>query len=426
MKILLVDDDPWARKLYTMLLRDSGHEVLASGDAEEAWTWIQQGEISLVVSDWLMPGLSGLDLCRRIRAAAFDHYVYVILCTAKGKKADLIEGMDAGADDFVVKPVSREELRVAIRAGERILQLESGLAQRNRELAETNEYLERAYTMVTNANRQLSEAYALIEEDLKAASWVQRNMLPAPVLNTGGVEFRWYFKPSRYVAGDSLNFFELAPGILGFYSLDVSGHGVPAAMLSVTLSMVLTPDSTHGSPLKKFNAVTGQFEPVYPSDVIHEVNRRFQGNDDRYFTMIYGTLDTRRQVLTFAQAGHPSPVLIPANGTPAYFGGTGMPVGMLPEIEFDCVETPFRPGDRLILYSDGVTECINREGVAFGSERFLETVTPRAGEALEATLQSIATALDSWKEGLEFRDDISVVAIEFTAQSGKDANHVVA
>jgi len=104
MKILLVDDDNVARSILSELLRLQGHEVVEATDGQLAWELVKRGEISFIVSDWLMPHLPGVDLCRKIRAAALDHYIYVILCTSKAARSDLIEGMDAGADDFLSNP----------------------------------------------------------------------------------------------------------------------------------------------------------------------------------------------------------------------------------------------------------------------------------------------------------------------------------
>src|ERR1700761_607368 len=209
-----------------MILQLQGHEVLEASDGEVAWQMVQEHQSSFVVSDWMMPNLAGVDLCRRIRAASFDHYVYVILCTSKGEKSDLIEGMDAGADDFLVKPISPEELRVKVRAGERLLNLQQGLAEKNRELARINSSLE--------------EAHQLLEKDLQAAAWMQRRLLPSPATQAHGLRCEWRLQPSGYVAGDTFNFFPIGEHHVAFYLLDVSGHGVPAAMLSVALSMMLT------------------------------------------------------------------------------------------------------------------------------------------------------------------------------------------
>jgi sigma-B regulation protein RsbU (phosphoserine phosphatase) len=402
-KILLVDDDPIARSIHSMMLKVQGHEVLEAADGELAWRMVRESEISFVVSDWVMPNLAGVDLCRRIRSAEFERYVYVILCTSKGAKSDLIEGMDAGADDFLVKPISPEELRVKVRAGERVLSLQQGLTEKNRELA--------------TINAKLHSAHKLVEEDLKAAAWMQQRLLPQPAQRVHGVRCEWRLEPSGYIAGDIFNCFAMDENEIGFYLLDVCGHGVPAAMLSVALSMTLTPDATHGSPLKRYNQMTGVSEVLSPSDAIRELNRRFQSKDDRYFTMIYGLFDARSSTLRVAQAGHPGPVLIRKGADPQILGTGGMPVGLWPEIEFDSFDITVTPGDRLLLYSDGVTECTNAHKEAFGEKRLLAFLQLCAMQPINELLEGLLTEVKKWFGGGELADDISLLAIEITEDS---------
>jgi sigma-B regulation protein RsbU (phosphoserine phosphatase) len=399
-KILLVDDDPVARRIHSMLLQSQGHEVEEASDGEHAWRAVQESQISFVVSDWMMPRLAGVDLCRRIRTAALDRYIYVILCTSRGEKADLIEGMDAGADDFLVKPVGPEELRVKVRAGERVLSLQQGLAQKNKELA--------------RINSQLECSHKLIEEDLRAAAWMQQRLLPSQSLQANGLRCKWRLEPSGYVAGDIFNFFAMDEGVVGFYILDVSGHGVPAAMLSVTLSMILTPDAARGSPLKHVKQSTQQVEILPPGDAIRELNRRFQSKDDRYFTMVYGLFDIGSGRLRVAQAGHPGPILITREGQPQIIGTGGMPIGLWPDIKFDCIELPVNAGDRLLLYSDGVTECVNSEGEAFGEARLLSFLAKSSTQTLDAILDGLLHEIRSWRHGGDPADDISFLAIELS------------
>jgi phosphoserine phosphatase RsbU/P len=399
-KILLVDDDPLICEVLAALLHQQGHEVLEAYDGEVAWQMVEESQISFVVSDWMMPNLNGVDLCRRIRAANFERYVYVILCTGKGAKSDLIEGMDAGADDFLVKPIGNEELRVRIRAGERVLRLQQKLADKNQDLA--------------GMNHRLQRAHKLIEDDLKAAAWMQERLLPPPALHAHGVRCEWRLQPSGYVAGDIFNFFVMDEKQVGFYLLDVSGHGVPAAMLSVALGMMLTPDATYGSPLKSYNRDTGLFEVLSPCDAIRELNRRFQLKDDRYFTMIYGLFDTHSSILRMAQAGHPSPILIRKGGRPQILGSGGMPVGVWPDIEFDCLDLSIRHGDRLLLYSDGVTECKSVQGEAFGEERMIDYLEQWATRPLDELVGELSGLVRSWRGISEFDDDLSLLAIEMT------------
>jgi len=383
-----------------MLLRAQGHEVLEASDGELAWELVGRNQVSFVVSDWLMPNLAGVDLCRRIRAANFEHYVYVILCTSKGAKSDLIEGMDAGADDFLVKPISPEELRVKVRAGERVLRLQQGLAEKNRELA--------------GINNRLQSAHKLIEDDLKAAAWMQQRLLPQAALEAHGVKCSWRLQPSGYIAGDIFNFFALDDSHVGFYLLDVSGHGVPAAMLSVTLSMMLTPDAANGSPLKRYDSATDAYDILSPGDAVRELNRRFQTRDDRYFTMIYGLFDARSSMLRLAQAGHPGPVLIRKGEAPRVLGTGGMPVGLWRDIDFDCFDTRLNPGDRILLYSDGVTECMNFDGEAFGEDRLLIYLAQSAAQPMDNLLGGLLTAVRAWRAETDFGDDLSLLAIEMT------------
>ncbi|MHB1421947.1 MAG: sensor histidine kinase [Gemmataceae bacterium] len=136
MKVLIAEDDAVSRHLLQTYLRQWGHEVVAAPDGAAAWTLFQEHEFPLVLSDWVMPEMDGLELIRHIRAGPSGAYVYIILLTARAQKQDVIEGLEAGANDFVTKPFDRGELRVRVRVGERIIELEQALAAQNRALRE--------------------------------------------------------------------------------------------------------------------------------------------------------------------------------------------------------------------------------------------------------------------------------------------------
>jgi signal transduction histidine kinase len=134
MKCLIAEDDAVSRRLLQTYLERWGYEVVTAGNGAEAWRLFQEGEFPVVISDWMMPEMDGLELVRRIRAHERPGYVFLLLLTARSQKEDLLQGMEAGADDFVTKPFDRDELRVRLRAGERILQLEQALLEQNRAL----------------------------------------------------------------------------------------------------------------------------------------------------------------------------------------------------------------------------------------------------------------------------------------------------
>ena len=127
MRVLIADDDLVSRRLLQSYLQKWDYEVAVATNGAEAWQMLQDEEFSMVICDWMMPELDGPDLIRRIRASTKPGYVYTILLTGKSRKDDLVEGMQSGADDFVSKPFDHDELRVRLRAGERIINLEHSL-----------------------------------------------------------------------------------------------------------------------------------------------------------------------------------------------------------------------------------------------------------------------------------------------------------
>jgi signal transduction histidine kinase len=136
MRVLIADDDPVSRRLLQTHLQRWGHEVTAAADGAEAWRLFEAGQFPLVVSDWMMPEVDGPELVRRVRACPRPGYVYVLLLTARSGKEDVVAGMEAGADDFLTKPFDADELRVRVRAGERVVRLEQTLGEQNRALRE--------------------------------------------------------------------------------------------------------------------------------------------------------------------------------------------------------------------------------------------------------------------------------------------------
>lgn len=396
-RILVVDDDPSVLQIIAATLRRWDYEVTLAENGAEAWAILQREEIRLVISDWMMPGLTGPELCRQVRAAEFSNYIYFILLTGREDKTSLVQGMDAGADDFIVKPVYREELRVRVRAGERILKLEMELGERNRRLNEIN--------------HTLSKAYATIRYDLESAAAMQKSLLPAP-LHVPGVAVEWLFQPSSFVAGDIFDYFTLGARQLSFYQLDVAGHGVPAALLSFTLNRVLS----QGAEEKRLRRQDfSQDVEAIPRLVVEELNQRFQSGIDPllYFTMIYGTLDLQSGRVSLTQAGHPRPIwLRHATRQTEMVGSGGFPVGMLPEVEYETLQLDLALGDRLFLYSDGVTECASMTGEHFSEQRLRRLLEQTAELSTAVVTERVGQALREWKGGDNHQDDMSLLVLE--------------
>lgn len=390
------------RRILGVLLSKSGYEVVEASNGAEAWEILQHNPIRLLFTDWMMPQMNGLDLIKHVRATDLGHYVYIILCTGKESKADLVEGLRSGADDFLSKPAHPDELRARLHTGERVIELEIKLAREKQELAEIY--------------GSLSIAHEKIRSDLKAAAKLQMSLLPRPGSHLN-LQYDWVFRPTSQVAGDIFNVFPLDSIHIGFYQLDVSGHGIPSAMLSFSLSKALQATPMRDSLVKRFVSESPGYQIVPPNEVVQELNRNFQNDNDMYFTMVYGVFDTSSGLLRLTQAGHPPPILARKNQAPRLLGDGGFPVAAIPDVEFELLEEELRPGDRLLLCSDGVTECHDTGEQQFGTERVMDCLNRGADLPLDGLMHSLEEELLRWRGSDEFDDDVSVLALEMSLGS---------
>jgi sigma-B regulation protein RsbU (phosphoserine phosphatase) len=199
--------------------------------------------------------------------------------------------------------------------------------------------------------------------------------------------------------------------------LDVSGHGVPSALLAVQASRLLTPLMSAGSILKAPLAGPPGYRLMPPRDVLTELNRAFPFQDEnpQFFTILYAQLELATHRLVLASAGHPGPILV-RNGAAGEIPMPSNPIGLLAgeEAEFTLHELTLHPGDRLYLYSDGVTEALDRKGGIFGLDRLAELLSTSAqrGDTIAASITAVQRELKAWRGGAPAADDVSLLAIE--------------
>ncbi len=311
-------------------------------------------------------------------------------------------GRPAGSVHILRDVTNQKRLEAQVKEGERILRLQKDLEERNKKLCDSNE--------------ELRLAYSVIQKDLEAGAKIQASLIPQTASNMYGVQFDFMFLPCTFVAGDIFDFFKLDEHHIGFYVLDVAGHGIPAAMLSVTLSKAISPTNHKECLLKQFmpSPDPPYYRLINPAAAVQALNDRFQAdpNTMQYFTMIYGMMNTRDGQTVLTLAGNPLPIYLKKEANATLMGTGGYPVGMLPGIDYDEVQVSMGKGDRLFLYSDGVTECVNNKEEQFSEDRLMRLIEMERGLPLRQLMKKIEQSLREWRGNDDFEDDMTLLAME--------------
>ena len=260
-------------------------------------------------------------------------------------------------------------------------------------------------TVRRHAEQALRRTAEAIERELHLAARVQQALLPPPDTRLRGFRVARAFHPCSDLAGDTVGIVPLVEGQVGIYLVDVSGHGVGAALLSFTLNHLLSP------PLLVEDTGTGP-QAVAPSRVAARLNRQFPMNrTGQYFTLVYGVLEESSGVFRYVMAGHPAPVLQHSGAATSPLDGAGFPIGMLDHVEFEDRSVVLQPGDRLCLYTDGITDALDAAEQEFGIARLVDELDRHRDQPLLAALDQIAGAVRDWS-GSSLRDDVTLLALE--------------
>nr|WP_217360858.1 SpoIIE family protein phosphatase [Ruegeria sp. HKCCA5426] len=401
-KVLVVDDSRLQRRILVASLKKWGFQVLEADNGAAALEICAKESPDLVLSDWVMPGMSGLEFCRAFRSLNREVYSYFILLTSKSEKQEVARGLDAGADDFLIKPLEADELRARISAGARILDMQRELSEKNR--------------LIESALEDLKLAHDAIDKDLMQARKIQESLVPELTRSFGNSRVSLLLKPCGHIGGDLVGMFSPGVNRLGFYSIDVSGHGITSAMMTARLGGYLS--SKH---FDQNVAMEKRFDKFYallqPEKVAETRNSRLMADAgiEEYFTMVYGIIDLRNGHLKMVQAGHPHPLVLRQDGGTAFLGEGGLPIGLLPDVPFQRIETYLNPGDRLLLYSDGFTECTMADGQLLEEEGLRQmAIKCTKGAAGSDFLDNIFRDLtQAMAPGSSMDDDVSAVFLEY-------------
>ena len=374
-EILVINDDPVTQRVLQRGLQRQGYSVTIARSGPEGVELAENLQPALIICDWMLPGgLDGLEICRLVKANPELTTTYFLLVTAKGRTEERVQGLDAGADDLLSKPLDMSELKARVRAGLRLHQLARDLQGQKR----------------------------LLEAELAEAAAYVRSLLPPQM--TGKVPIHARFIPCRQLGGDCFDYYWLDPDFLVIYLLDVSGHGLGSALLSTSVLNVLRSQSLPGVNFYR------------PEGVLRALNETFQMNDqhDKYFTIWYGVYNRARRQLTYSSAGHPPAVLIsaPEDGSAKVkrLRTPGMPIGMMPETTFTWQRSDVPPGSSLYIFSDGIYEIQQIDKDMLGLDTFVELLT---GKPVNFTVDEVLDQVRALKAEEAFTDDLSLLKVTF-------------
>ena len=374
-QILIIDDDLAVQILLTRMLERQGYKVVVASNGEEGILKAVACCPALIICDWIMPGLNGLEVCQRIKADPQLSTTFFILLTSLDSVADRVKGLDAGADDFITKPIEHNELQARVRAGLRLHQL----------------------------SRDLQTQKQILEAELAEAAEYVRSLLPPPMTHPLGISFQ--FIPSRQLGGDCFDYYWLDPDYLAIYLLDTAGHGLRATLPSISVLNLL-----RSRALKGLNY-------YQPSDVLQALNNTFQMNyqNDKYFTIWYGVYNRVKRQLIYASAGHPPAVLISGNPTSTKvkkLRTPGVPVGMFPQVKYVDDFCNIEESSSLYIFSDGAYEITQSDGTLWTLEGFIQMLITSQRQ-FEGKLDQILNNIISLNSKEAFDDDLSIIKVKF-------------
>lgn len=367
-RVLIADDQQAVLDALRLLLKQEGYEIEAASSPAAVLATLAAGSFDALLMDLnyardTTSGQEGLDLVARVQE--IDRTLPIVVMTAWSSVPVAVEAMRRGVRDFVEKPWNNDAVL-------RTLQQQVNVAREER--------------------RQL----LLAEQEAALARETERGLLPREIPQMPGYEICGAWQPASTLGGDYFDARRLNDQLLALSIADVSGKGTSAALLVSNLQAAVRASSA---------------EDVSPCELCRDVNQLMRSNlgQDRFVTFFYALLDASARQLTYCNAGHNAPVLVRASGSVERLHCGGLVLGLAVEASYEQATVRLDPADRLLLFTDGLTEANSADGEEFGEDRLIETAVENRGlsaKALEEKLLATAAAFSSG-----FTDDVTLVVV---------------
>lgn len=351
-RILVVDDEPLNLQILVNYLSPENYVIITASSAQQAIAELDKRSFSLVLLDVMMPGMSGLELCKIIRQNQDIHKLPIIFLSARHQTEDIVAGFSSGANDYVAKPFERTELLARVRT---LLALES--ASRN------------------------EKNMILLRKELDTAQKIQLSIVPDKFPSIPGLALEVRYIPMSPIGGDLFDFFQKDENSIGIFLSDVSGHGIPAAIISAMTKIAFSLQNNHMQT---------------PNKVLSGINDILMGKaGSNFLTAAYLFLDTTHRVLRYARGGHP-PMMILREDKIIEFNPKGRLLGLFKDWHGEMTEESLHEKDRLFLFTDGFHESRNEQGEMFGEERLRELVLRNRTLSLNEFCDALVLSFTQW------------------------------
>ncbi len=364
--ILLVDDNPTNLQVLFQTLEGVGCKLLIAKDGEMALSIASKALPDLILLDIMMPGIDGYEVCRRLKGDRSTSDIPVIFLSALGDTEDKVKGLQLGAVDYVTKPFQPDEV-----------------------IARVNTHL-----TIHRLKREVESQKDQLEHELEVVSEVQRKLLPKQLPQIDGFNLGVHYETSRYAGGDYYDVIDLPEDCWGFLIADAEGHSAPAAVL-----MAMT--------CALFRSYSGSASD--PAEVLRYLNEHLcKVAEPSFMTALYAFYDAKARTMRIARAGHPLPMIFrDAEKKAEELTCPGVyPLGIEPyEIEIPVTETQLEPGDRFLVYTDGLTERFNPEGDTYGEDRLLKKLETDSTDDAQGVIKVIMADVEQFAGQLPADDD---------------------
>ncbi len=371
--VLLVDDAPDNIQIVNSILKDIYRIRIATNGTQALTLAKVTPPPDIILLDVLMPDMDGYEVCTQLKLGPETRDIPVIFLTGQIHVDEETRGFDVGAVDYIHKPFSPAVVKARVQT----------------------------HLVLRGIREQLAQQLLTIQKELETARQIQLSILPSEIPKIEGLDIAARYVPMTSVAGDFYDFIVVDEKRIGVLVADVSGHGMPAALIASMLKVALSAQVAHAAE---------------PAHVLLGLNQALCGKfEHHYVTAAYLFVDMQKRTLTYAGAGHP-PLLLSGGSSKGVRAvmENGMFLGRFPFATYSSVELPLKTGDRALLYTDGISETTNPAEVQFGNDRFEQFLIAEQSTSADLFADRLLEELSRWSDrgsAADLDDDITMVAI---------------